>query len=414
MAEASNDHEAVSKGVEDLDKEITCPVCQEHFEEPKLLPCGHFYCKKCIDALACQSGRGRPFSCPECRKTTRLPQNDSTKLPNAFFVNRMKDIHSLMIKPASDDPKRQPSTEQESKPRKPRKRHSRKSCRDPPAAVPSDHRQPRHRSNSSSSSYDPDRRTPDTTKNRHRSRSSCDSAIHDAGHHWHSHDVVVNPLVRDVSKNRSKPCRVSSKGHQTAIESKVRDSVAAPMPRPKHRSTAHTPHDPPNGRKSWKPAHVPPNGSLTAEPARFTAQKPYNTVQEPIHHSPPRYYLPVEQPIRCSPPRPYLPVEQPIYRSPPRPYFPVEQPTYRSPLRSYFPVEQPAKCVPPQQPSPSSVCKIHGMTVVAYCYDCCRNVCQECISTRIHAFHEIERKRVNDNPSSTMPKTSTKPAVEVN
>ena len=92
MAEAPDTYE---KGVEELGEEITCPVCQDHFREPKILPCLHYYCKECVRQLAL---RQHPFPCPECRSNTVLPQNDPDQLPTAFFVNRMKELHTKMEK----------------------------------------------------------------------------------------------------------------------------------------------------------------------------------------------------------------------------------------------------------------------------------------------------------------------------
>jgi len=45
MAEALD---IVEKGLEELEEEITCPVCQDHFRKPKILPCLHYYCKECV------------------------------------------------------------------------------------------------------------------------------------------------------------------------------------------------------------------------------------------------------------------------------------------------------------------------------------------------------------------------------
>ena len=91
--------EARQKGVEDLEQEITCPVCQDHFQEPKILPCLHYYCKGCVQALARRAGGpNQPFPCPECRTATLLPQGDPDQLPTAFFVNRMKEVHTKLEK----------------------------------------------------------------------------------------------------------------------------------------------------------------------------------------------------------------------------------------------------------------------------------------------------------------------------
>ena len=95
MAEAPD---VVEKGLEELEEEITCPVCQEHFREPKILPCLHYYCKECVRQLAVRARPNRPFPCPECRRGTVLPQNDPDQLPTAFFVNRMKELHAKMEK----------------------------------------------------------------------------------------------------------------------------------------------------------------------------------------------------------------------------------------------------------------------------------------------------------------------------
>ena len=95
MAEAPD---PVEKGLEELEEEITCPVCQEHFRDPKILPCLHYYCKECVRQLALRAGTNRPFACPECRRGTILPQNDPDQLPTAFFVNRMKELRTKMEK----------------------------------------------------------------------------------------------------------------------------------------------------------------------------------------------------------------------------------------------------------------------------------------------------------------------------
>ena len=88
----------VEKGLKELEEEITCPVCQEHFRDPKILPCLHYYCKECVRNLALRAGTDRPFACPECRRGTVLPQNDPDQLPTAFFVNRMKELRTKMEK----------------------------------------------------------------------------------------------------------------------------------------------------------------------------------------------------------------------------------------------------------------------------------------------------------------------------
>ena len=82
--------------METLEKEITCAICHDHYTEPKVLPCLHYYCKQCVHSLTLRTGLDKPFSCPECRKDTTLPQGNVDELPTAFFVNRMKSVHSKL------------------------------------------------------------------------------------------------------------------------------------------------------------------------------------------------------------------------------------------------------------------------------------------------------------------------------
>ena len=93
---AEGKHVSVEKGVKELEKEITCAICHEHYTEPKVLSCCHYYCKKCIHDLAKKKGPEKPFACPECRKDTSLPEGSVDNLQAAFFVNRMKDVHSKL------------------------------------------------------------------------------------------------------------------------------------------------------------------------------------------------------------------------------------------------------------------------------------------------------------------------------
>ena len=79
-----------------LEQEVTCAICQEHYTEPKVLPCLHYYCKKCILKLAHRTGKDKPLSCPECRSETRLPDGGVDELKSAFFINRFKSTFSVL------------------------------------------------------------------------------------------------------------------------------------------------------------------------------------------------------------------------------------------------------------------------------------------------------------------------------
>ena len=82
--------------VEELEREITCGIYQEHYTEPKALPCLHYYCKKCVLRLTLRTGTGKPFSCPECHCEATLPEGGVDELKTAFFVNRLKTTVATM------------------------------------------------------------------------------------------------------------------------------------------------------------------------------------------------------------------------------------------------------------------------------------------------------------------------------
>ena len=90
------DSSITSKSLEQLEREITCGVYQEHYTEPKLLPCLHYYCKKCVLDLAQSAGPAKSFSCPECCSEVTLPEEGVDGLQTAFFVNRLKSTVSSM------------------------------------------------------------------------------------------------------------------------------------------------------------------------------------------------------------------------------------------------------------------------------------------------------------------------------
>ncbi|CAH2224936.1 E3 ubiquitin- ligase TRIM13 isoform X1 [Pelobates cultripes] len=61
--------------MEMLEEDLTCPVCCSLFEDPRVLPCSHSFCKKCLEGIIEGNSRNmlwRPSSlkCPTCRKET--------------------------------------------------------------------------------------------------------------------------------------------------------------------------------------------------------------------------------------------------------------------------------------------------------------------------------------------------------
>ncbi|KAM9343371.1 tripartite motif-containing 13 isoform 1-T3 [Pholidichthys leucotaenia] len=67
--------------MEQLEEELTCPICCGLFEDPRVLLCSHSFCKKCLEGLL-DGNRGpasrTPLKCPTCRKES--PHNGAGSL----------------------------------------------------------------------------------------------------------------------------------------------------------------------------------------------------------------------------------------------------------------------------------------------------------------------------------------------
>lgn len=83
------DHRAA---IESLADEVSCPICHLDFEDPRILPCGHYYCKECIFGLVTNALPKLSFPCPECRRTTAVLESNPENLPKALFLNRVKSV----------------------------------------------------------------------------------------------------------------------------------------------------------------------------------------------------------------------------------------------------------------------------------------------------------------------------------
>jgi hypothetical protein len=93
-------------GSKDLDCGLTCMLCQGRYDEPKLLPCLHSYCRRCLHGLlfqdtpaAVQTG----IECPECHRPANVYDRSGVDgLPSDFWINRVIDIKALDAVNVSD------------------------------------------------------------------------------------------------------------------------------------------------------------------------------------------------------------------------------------------------------------------------------------------------------------------------
>uniref|UniRef100_A0AAV2JZA7 E3 ubiquitin-protein ligase TRIM13 n=1 Tax=Knipowitschia caucasica TaxID=637954 RepID=A0AAV2JZA7_KNICA len=81
--------------MEQLEEELTCPICCCLFEDPRVLLCSHSFCKKCLEGLL-EGSRGlafrTPLKCPTCRKET--PHNGANSLQINYSLRGIVEKYS--------------------------------------------------------------------------------------------------------------------------------------------------------------------------------------------------------------------------------------------------------------------------------------------------------------------------------
>ena len=79
-----------------LHEEVSCSVCMCKFTDPKLLPCLHTFCLKCLSGIQRTSGNRGTILCPECRREVIIPgSGDLNALPTNFKINRLLDVLAI-------------------------------------------------------------------------------------------------------------------------------------------------------------------------------------------------------------------------------------------------------------------------------------------------------------------------------
>ncbi|XP_078667717.1 E3 ubiquitin-protein ligase TRIM71-like [Branchiostoma floridae x Branchiostoma belcheri] len=84
---------AASFPLEEFDEKfLTCAVCEEIYTDPRVLPCLHTFCAKCLEKW--RKGETQ-FTCPTCRDQVRLQETGVKGLPQYFFMNSLLDFRAL-------------------------------------------------------------------------------------------------------------------------------------------------------------------------------------------------------------------------------------------------------------------------------------------------------------------------------
>jgi len=78
--------------LEQLTSMTKCAMCLDVYTDPRILPCVHTYCLKCIRAFCRDKHPEDKVECPLCRNKFEIPQNGVDCLRKNFLVESMKNV----------------------------------------------------------------------------------------------------------------------------------------------------------------------------------------------------------------------------------------------------------------------------------------------------------------------------------
>lgn len=76
----------------DLNDMLNCPLCSKRSEDPRFLPCQHWFCSGCLSEYIQQTGEGQMLKCPTCKTAVHVPTYGSSGFPAAFWIAQIQDI----------------------------------------------------------------------------------------------------------------------------------------------------------------------------------------------------------------------------------------------------------------------------------------------------------------------------------
>ncbi|NWU66448.1 TRI59 protein, partial [Pterocles burchelli] len=76
-----------------FEEELTCSICYSIFEDPRVLPCSHTFCRNCLEGVIQLSSNFSiwrplrvPLKCPNCRSIVEIPAAGTESLPINFAL----------------------------------------------------------------------------------------------------------------------------------------------------------------------------------------------------------------------------------------------------------------------------------------------------------------------------------------
>ena len=85
-----------SSADKELDDMTECSICTEVFTDPRVLPCIHTFCLKCLLNYGEDGQPGDRMPCPLCRKEFTVPDNGLSGIQKNFFMEKLFHVRTLL------------------------------------------------------------------------------------------------------------------------------------------------------------------------------------------------------------------------------------------------------------------------------------------------------------------------------
>ena len=87
--------------IPEIDDLISCPVCYEHYRDPRRLKCVHQFCLQCLEKIAVTKPNGqREITCPTCRAVTPLTTGSQARdLQKPLVANELQELIKKLLIP---------------------------------------------------------------------------------------------------------------------------------------------------------------------------------------------------------------------------------------------------------------------------------------------------------------------------
>ena len=95
MAE-KHEKAVIADTCETVEKQLTCPSCQNRYNQPRILSCLHSFCHDCLCHFPVSIQRR--VTCIVCRQTTQLPDNGVSEFQSGVFINNVQELYEMIKK----------------------------------------------------------------------------------------------------------------------------------------------------------------------------------------------------------------------------------------------------------------------------------------------------------------------------